>query len=157
MAMTANELKEHLRGVIAYAIAPFQSDLSLDLAGLNHNLSFLLASGVHASGSGGGVKHLHGLRDGPLCGRGRRSRPLRQDHAKGGGLPRLHHVSLAAYYDARRRDSSELRRPIRERVAPIYDLQDKPGCSASAIKEAMNLLGMPAGRKAEPSKSPSGG
>jgi dihydrodipicolinate synthase/N-acetylneuraminate lyase len=157
MAMPANELKERLRGVIAYAITPFQSNLSLDLAGLNHNLSFLLASGVHASGSGGGVQHLHGLRDGPLCGSGRRSRPLRQDHAKGGGPPRLHHVSLAAYDAARRRDSAELRRPIRERVAPIHDLRDKPSCSAPAIKEAMNLLGMPAGRKAEPSKSPSGG
>ena len=101
MPMTANELKKHLRDVIAYAITPFQSDPSLGLAGLNYNLGFLPASGVHASGGGGGVQHIDGLRDGPLCGRGGRSRPLRQDHAKGGGPPRLHHMSPAACDAAR--------------------------------------------------------
>jgi hypothetical protein len=66
-------------------------------------------------------------------------------------------VSLADYNAARRRDFAELRRPIRERAVPIHDLRDKPGCSVPMIEEAMTLPGMPTGRKAEPSKNPSGG
>jgi 5-dehydro-4-deoxyglucarate dehydratase len=273
MTMTASELKERLRGVIAYSITPLQPDLSLDLAGLDHNLNFLLASGVHAiavCGStgeffslapdehrrvvksavdqvGGRVPVVAGVgfSTSMACEMARYMEEVGGDgvivfppyfaratqeglyayysevakstdlgqilfskgwalfspdlverlttfpnvvafkeeagefglfgkitrrvgdrlayitglaepavpacfalgaQAFGSGISNfMPHVSLTVYDAACRGDSAELHRLICERVAPIHDLRDKPGYAIPVIKEAMNLLDMPAG------------
>jgi hypothetical protein len=43
--MAAQELQSKLRGVMAFPVTPFASDLSLDTAGLRTNLRKLLAFG----------------------------------------------------------------------------------------------------------------
>ena len=59
--LTPEELRERLRGVIAFPVTPFRLDLSLDLAGLRRNLQALLEHPVAAWVAAGGTGEMYSL------------------------------------------------------------------------------------------------
>jgi 5-dehydro-4-deoxyglucarate dehydratase len=59
--MKPGELCGKLRGVIAFPVTPFKSDLSLDLAGLRNNLRALLKHPVSAVVAAGGTGEMYSL------------------------------------------------------------------------------------------------
>src|SRR5438552_9215846 len=59
--MEPNELRGKLSGVIAFAITPFKSDLSLDVEGLQENLAKLLAHPICALVAAGGTGEMYSL------------------------------------------------------------------------------------------------
>ena len=59
--MKADEIRSKLRGVIAFPITPFNSDLSLDAAGLRKNLRALLKHQMSAVVAAGGTGELYSL------------------------------------------------------------------------------------------------
>jgi 5-dehydro-4-deoxyglucarate dehydratase len=61
MTMDPFELRSKLSGVIAFPITPFNTDLSLDLAGLRENLDRLLAHPVRAVVAAGGTGEMYSL------------------------------------------------------------------------------------------------
>jgi 5-dehydro-4-deoxyglucarate dehydratase len=61
IAMKPEELRARLKGVIAFPITPFKSDLSLDIAGLRHNLSRLLEHKICAVVAAGGTGEMYSL------------------------------------------------------------------------------------------------
>src|SRR2546426_569768 len=59
--MKLSEICQRLPGVIAFPVTPFQSDLSLDIAGLRKNLRALLQHPVSAIVAAGGTGELYSL------------------------------------------------------------------------------------------------
>jgi 5-dehydro-4-deoxyglucarate dehydratase len=59
--MNAEELRGKLRGVIAFPVTPFASDLSLDIAGLRRNLHKLLEYPLAAVVAAGGTGEIYSL------------------------------------------------------------------------------------------------
>src|SRR5262245_33839309 len=60
--MKPDEVRKRIsQGVIAFPITPFKEDLSLDLAGLHHNLSKLLEHPVSAVVAAGGTGEMYSL------------------------------------------------------------------------------------------------
>jgi hypothetical protein len=59
--MKAHYLCSKLRGVIAFPITPFKSDLSLDIAGLRNNLQQLLQHKISAIVAAGGTSEMYSL------------------------------------------------------------------------------------------------
>ncbi len=59
--MDQQELKNRLRGVIAFPVTPFQKDLSLDLEGLRRNVQFLVKHSFSALVAAGGTGELYSL------------------------------------------------------------------------------------------------
>lgn len=59
--MKADEIRSKLRGVIAFPVTPFNSDLSLDAAGLRKNLRALLKYPMSAIVAAGGTGELYSL------------------------------------------------------------------------------------------------
>ena len=59
--MEPTELRSQLSGVIAFPITPFKSDLSLDVEGLQENLSKLLAHPICAVVAAGGTGEMYSL------------------------------------------------------------------------------------------------
>ena len=59
--MKADEIRSKLRGVIAFPVTPFNSDLSLDAAGLRKNLRALLKQPMSAVVAAGGTGELYSL------------------------------------------------------------------------------------------------
>jgi 5-dehydro-4-deoxyglucarate dehydratase len=59
--MKPHELRERLRGVIAFPVTPFKADLSLDVAGLRRNLDVLLQHPIAAVVAAGGTGELYSL------------------------------------------------------------------------------------------------
>lgn len=59
--MRPEEICGKLRGVIAFPVTPFQSDLSLDIPGLRKNLEKLLAHPVSAVVAAGGTGEMYSL------------------------------------------------------------------------------------------------
>ena len=59
--MHPNSLREKLSGVIAFPVTPFKDNLSLDLPGLHHNLTKLLAHPVSAVVAAGGTGEMYSL------------------------------------------------------------------------------------------------
>lgn len=57
----AAELRDKFEGVIAFPITPFKSDLSLDIDGLRHNLTKLMAHKVCAVVAAGGTGEVYSL------------------------------------------------------------------------------------------------
>ena len=53
--MQPEELSSRLAGVIAFPVTPFKDDLTLDLAGLRHNLAKLIEHPVCAVVAAGGT------------------------------------------------------------------------------------------------------
>src|SRR5581483_467974 len=61
-AMTALEtLRAHLRGVIAFPVTPFRSNLDLDLDALRHNVDWLIGHGIRTLVAAGGTGELYSL------------------------------------------------------------------------------------------------
>lgn len=61
MPMTPSDVRERLRGVLGFPITPFKADLSLDLAGLRHNVEAMLRAPIHALVAAGGTGELYSL------------------------------------------------------------------------------------------------
>lgn len=61
MAMTPNEFRKKLGGVIAFPVTPFKADLSLDLAGYRRNLQGLARHPLCAIVAAGGTGELYSL------------------------------------------------------------------------------------------------
>lgn len=59
--MKADEIINKLRGVIAFPVTPFNSDLSLDVAGLRENVTKLLNQPMSAVVAAGGTGELYSL------------------------------------------------------------------------------------------------
>ncbi len=59
--MKAQELREKLRGVIAFPITPFNADLSLDIEGLRRNVRLLMQHPIAAIVAAGGTGELYSL------------------------------------------------------------------------------------------------
>src|SRR5579872_4416670 len=59
--MNPNQLRERLKGVIAFPVTPFKSDLSIDLEGLRHNLRSLLQHPICAIVAPAGTGEIHSL------------------------------------------------------------------------------------------------
>ena len=59
--MTPEEFRSRLRGVIAFPVTPFHSDLSLNLPGLRKNLQSLLQHPIAAIVAAGGTGELYSL------------------------------------------------------------------------------------------------
>ncbi len=60
--MTALEtLRAHLRGVIAFPVTPFRSNLDLDLDALRHNVDWLIGHGIRTLVAAGGTGELYSL------------------------------------------------------------------------------------------------
>ena len=59
--MAPIDLRDKLRGVIAFPVTPFHADLSLDLGGLRKNLRALLAHPICAIVAGAGTGELYSL------------------------------------------------------------------------------------------------
>lgn len=59
--MKPPEVKERVRGVIAFPITPFRADLSLDLEGLRGNLDVLLRHPIGAVVAAGGTGEMYSL------------------------------------------------------------------------------------------------
>ncbi len=59
--MKAQELREKLRGVIAFPITPFNADLSLDIEGLKRNVRLLMQYPIAAIVAAGGTGELYSL------------------------------------------------------------------------------------------------
>src|SRR5690242_13512900 len=59
--MEPAELRSRLSGVIAFPVTPFKEDLTLDLAGLRHNLTRLIAHPVCAVVAAGGTGEMYSL------------------------------------------------------------------------------------------------
>src|SRR5262249_3774140 len=59
--MRPQELRERLRGVIAFPITPFQTDLSLDVEGLRRNIQLLMQHPIAAIVAVGGTGELYSL------------------------------------------------------------------------------------------------
>ncbi len=59
--MSPAELRQQLRGVIAFPVTPFKKDLSLDLEGLRHNLRSLMRHPVCAVVAAAGTGELYSL------------------------------------------------------------------------------------------------
>jgi len=59
--MTPEQLRSTLRGVIAFPVTPFHSDLSLDIEGFRRNLRVLLADPPSAIVAAGGTGELYSL------------------------------------------------------------------------------------------------
>ena len=59
--MQPNELRQRLRGVIAFPVTPFKADLSLDLDALRNNLRSLLNHSVCAVVAPAGTGEFHSL------------------------------------------------------------------------------------------------
>jgi 5-dehydro-4-deoxyglucarate dehydratase len=59
--MQPSELRQRLSGVIAFPITPFGNDLALDLDGLRHNLTKLIAHPICAIVAAGGTGEMYSL------------------------------------------------------------------------------------------------
>ncbi len=59
--MDPTELRSKLKGVIAFPVTPFKSDLALDLTGLRHNLTRLVEHPVCAVVAAGGTGEMYSL------------------------------------------------------------------------------------------------
>jgi 5-dehydro-4-deoxyglucarate dehydratase len=59
--MTRDELRDRLRGVIAFPVTPFNADLSLDLQGLRRNLCTLTQHPMAAIVAAGGTGEMYSL------------------------------------------------------------------------------------------------
>ena len=59
--MEPTELRTRLSGVIAFPVTPFRSDLTLDVAGLRHNLEKLIEHPVCAVVAAGGTGEIYSL------------------------------------------------------------------------------------------------
>jgi 5-dehydro-4-deoxyglucarate dehydratase len=59
--MRPEELRRRLRGVIAFPVTPFRSDLSLDLEGLRNNLRKLVEHPISALVAAGGTGEMYSL------------------------------------------------------------------------------------------------
>ena len=59
--MTPEEIRTRLRGVIAFPVTPFNSDFSLDLAGLRKNIQELLRHPIAAIVAAGGTGEVYSL------------------------------------------------------------------------------------------------
>lgn len=59
--MKPAELKERIRGVIAFAVTPFNADQDLDIDGLERNIDFLSRSGIDLLVVCGGVGEFYAL------------------------------------------------------------------------------------------------
>lgn len=59
--MEPEELRSRFSGVIAFPVTPFKADLTLDLAGLRHNLTKLVAHPVCAVVAAGGTGEMYSL------------------------------------------------------------------------------------------------
>jgi 5-dehydro-4-deoxyglucarate dehydratase len=59
--MNSEQLREKLRGVIAFPVTPFKADLSLDIAGLRRNIQFLLQHPIAAIVAAGGTGEVYSL------------------------------------------------------------------------------------------------
>ncbi len=59
--MKPEELRGKLRGVIAFPVTPFKSDLSLDISGLRKNLQELLKYPISAVVAAGGTGEMYSL------------------------------------------------------------------------------------------------
>jgi 5-dehydro-4-deoxyglucarate dehydratase len=59
--MEPTELRSRLSGVIAFPVTPFRSDLTLDIAGLRHNLEKLIEQPVCAVVAAGGTGEMYSL------------------------------------------------------------------------------------------------
>ena len=58
---TLDNLRAQLRGVIAFPVTPFRSNLDLDLEGLRHNVDWLIGHGIKALVAAGGTGELYSL------------------------------------------------------------------------------------------------
>lgn len=54
-------LRRHLRGVIAFPITPFDSNLDVDLGALRHNVSWMIERGIRTVVAAGGTGELYSL------------------------------------------------------------------------------------------------
>ncbi len=54
-------LRAHLRGVIAFPVTPFRSNLDLDLEALRHNVDWLIGHGIRTLVAAGGTGELYSL------------------------------------------------------------------------------------------------
>jgi 5-dehydro-4-deoxyglucarate dehydratase len=54
-------LRRHLRGVIAFPITPYDSDLDVDLGALRHNVSWMIERGIRTVVAAGGTGELYSL------------------------------------------------------------------------------------------------
>lgn len=61
MAMTPNELRAALHGVVAFPVTPFKADLSLDADGLRENLRVMLRHPICALVAPGGTGEVYSL------------------------------------------------------------------------------------------------
>jgi 5-dehydro-4-deoxyglucarate dehydratase len=59
--MNTDELRQKLRGVIAFPITPFKPDLSLDMAGLKRNIQWLMQHPLAAIVAAGGTGEIYSL------------------------------------------------------------------------------------------------
>ncbi|HJT70285.1 MAG TPA: dihydrodipicolinate synthase family protein [Terriglobales bacterium] len=59
--MNAQELREKLKGVVAFPVSPFKSDLSLDVEGLRRNIQLLMRHPIAAIVAAGGTGELYSL------------------------------------------------------------------------------------------------
>ena len=61
MPLTPAQLRERLKGVIAFPVTPFHDDYSLDLDGLRQNVRGMLQAPIHALVAAGGTGELYSL------------------------------------------------------------------------------------------------
>lgn len=59
--MRSEELRERLRGVVAFPVTPFKTDLSLDVEGLRRNIQLLIEHPIAAIVAVGGTGELYSL------------------------------------------------------------------------------------------------
>src|SRR5215204_476396 len=59
--MEPAQLRSRLSGVIAFPVTPFKQDLTLDLAGLRHNLTKLIEHPICAVVAAGGTGEMYSL------------------------------------------------------------------------------------------------
>jgi 5-dehydro-4-deoxyglucarate dehydratase len=59
--MKPEELRDKLRGVIAFPVTPFKPDLSLDISGLRRNLGELVRHPIAAIVAAGGTGEMYSL------------------------------------------------------------------------------------------------
>jgi 5-dehydro-4-deoxyglucarate dehydratase len=61
MPLTPAQVRERLKGVIAFPVTPFNEDYSLNLDGLRQNVRFMLQAPIHALVAAGGTGELYSL------------------------------------------------------------------------------------------------
>ena len=59
--MRPDDLKQYLRGVLAFPVTPFKDDLSVDYDALQRNIDFMLSRGIRAIAVCGGTGELYSL------------------------------------------------------------------------------------------------